>query len=67
MAPKPTAPVRRRWAKIRDVALYLDLSDRAVRGMIADGRLTAHKLGQRVVRLDLDEVDAAMTPSGGAA
>lgn len=63
MAPKPT----RRYAKMREVALYLDISERTVRAMIADGRLTAYKLGERVVRLDLDEVDAAMTPDGGAA
>lgn len=66
MAPKPTR-VNRRYAKMREVALYLDISERTVRAMIADGRLTAYKLGERVVRLDLDEVDAAMTPSGGAA
>ncbi|SUA03107.1 DNA binding domain-containing protein [Mycolicibacterium fortuitum] len=66
MAPKPNRAARR-YAKMREVALYLDISERTVRAMVADGRLTAYKLGERVVRLDLDEVDAAMTPAGGAA
>lgn len=59
--------VGRRYAKLQEVALYLNLSERTVRAMIADGRLTAYKLGDRVIRLDLNEVDAAMTPSGGIA
>jgi hypothetical protein len=35
--------------------------------MIADGRLKAYDLGPRVVRLRLDEIDAAMKPYGGVA
>ena len=35
--------------------------------MIADGRLTGYRCGNRLVRVDLNEVDAAMKPYGGAA
>ena len=35
--------------------------------MIADGRLTGYRSGGRLVRLDLNEIDAAMQPFGGAA
>jgi len=35
--------------------------------MVADGRLTAYRAGTRLVRLDLNEIDAAMQPFGGAA
>ena len=56
----------RRYAKIAEVARYLHVSDRTVRQMLEDGRLTAHRLGKRVVRIDLNEVDATMA-SGGAA
>ncbi|KDO94858.1 DNA-binding protein [Mycobacterium avium subsp. hominissuis A5] len=35
--------------------------------MIADGRLTGYRNGARLIRLDLNEVDAAMQPFGGAA
>jgi excisionase family DNA binding protein len=34
--------------------------------MIADGRLTGYRSGGRLIRLDLNEVDAAMRPFGGA-
>jgi len=33
--------------------------------MVDDRRLTAYRNGRRLVRLDLDEVDAAMTPTQG--
>ena len=56
---------QRRYAKLKEAADYLDLTERTVRQMIADGRLTGYRLGDRVVRVDLNEVDAAMTPFGG--
>jgi hypothetical protein len=34
--------------------------------MIADGRLTGYRSGSRLVRLRIDEIDAAMQPFGGA-
>lgn len=52
---------------IIQTADYLGVSDRTVREMIADGRLKAYSLGSRVVRLRRADVDAAMTPYGGAA
>ena len=58
---------RRRYVKLSEVAEYLDVTTRTIRQMIADGRLTAYRSGGRLVRLDLDEVDAAMKPFGGAA
>ncbi|MGO9283587.1 MAG: excisionase family DNA-binding protein [Mycobacterium sp.] len=60
-------PVRRRYVKVVEAAEYLRVTDRTIRQMIADGRLTAYRSGGRLVRLDLNEVDAAMRPFGGAA
>jgi hypothetical protein len=34
--------------------------------MIGDGRLTGYRSGARLVRLDRNEIDAAMQPFGGA-
>lgn len=56
----------RRWATYKQVAEYLGVIERTVRLMVADGRLTAYYLGKRVVRFDLNEVDAAMTPKATA-
>jgi excisionase family DNA binding protein len=63
----PDTPPQRRWASIQDTADYLGVTDRTVRQMIADGRLTGYRSGGRLIRLDLNEVDAAMKPFGGAA
>ena len=59
--------VRRRYVKIAEAADYLQVTDRTIRQMIADGRLTGYRNGNRLVRLDLNELDAAMKPFGGAA
>ncbi len=45
---------------------YLGVTDRTIRQMIADGRLRAYQLGPRVIRLRLDEIEAAMQPVGSA-
>ncbi|WGJ84243.1 excisionase family DNA-binding protein [Gordonia sp. SMJS1] len=61
------ARANRRWASIQATADYIGVTDRTVRQMIADGRLTGYRSGKRLIRLDLNEVDAAMRPFGGAA
>ncbi|MCV7058241.1 excisionase family DNA-binding protein [Mycolicibacterium gilvum] len=58
---------RRRYAKLGEAADYLGVTDRTIRQMIADGRLTGYRSGNRLVRVDLNEIDAAMKPFGGAA
>lgn len=57
----PSARVRR-WATIGETADYMHLSTRSIREMIKDGRLRGYEAGPRVVRLDLNEVDAALKP-----
>jgi excisionase family DNA binding protein len=51
----------------REAAEILGVTDRTIRNMIADGRLRAYRLGAAVIRLRLDEVEAALQPIGGAA
>lgn len=63
----PNRAARRRYAKIGEAADYLGVTDRTIRQMISDGRLTGYRSGTRLVRVDLDEIDAAMQPFGGAA
>ncbi|MGB3673585.1 MAG: excisionase family DNA-binding protein [Candidatus Nanopelagicales bacterium] len=57
----------RRYAKPAEAAEYLGVTDRTIRAMIADGRLTGYRSGTRLVRVDLNEIDQAMQPFGGAA
>ena len=57
----------RRYATLTQAAEYLGVTDRTIRQMIADGRLTGYRSGPRLVRVDLNEVDTAMRPFGGVA
>jgi excisionase family DNA binding protein len=56
-----------RFVSIKQAAEYIGVTDRTIRQMIADGRVPAYKSGGRLVRLDLNEVDAALQPYGGGA
>ncbi len=58
---------RRRYATQAEAAEYLGVTTRTIRQMIADGRLTGYRSGARLIRVDLNDVDAAMQPFGGAA
>jgi excisionase family DNA binding protein len=67
MSDAPNRAARRRYTKIAEAAEYLGVTDRTIRQMIADGRLIGYRSGTRLVRVDLDQIDAAMRPFGGAA
>lgn len=41
---------------IQDVADQFGVSTRTVRRYISEGRLTAHRVGPRLIRLDADQV-----------
>jgi hypothetical protein len=51
---------RPRWATTKQTADHLAVTGRTVRQMTADGRLVRYTLGPRIIRYDLNEVDAAM-------
>ncbi|MHA7663733.1 excisionase family DNA-binding protein [Mycolicibacterium sp. HS_4_1] len=63
--PPTASPTGRRYASLGETAEYLGVTERTIRTWIADGRLTGYRLGPRFIRLDLNEVDAAMTAFGG--
>jgi excisionase family DNA binding protein len=47
---------------IADAAAYLGVNERTVRNMLYDKRLKAYRLGGRIVRIRLSEIDAALEP-----
>lgn len=67
MSAKTTRPLQRRYATLKQAAEYLGVTDRTIRQMIADGRLTGYRSGSRLVRVDFNEIDDVMKPFGGAA
>lgn len=50
----------RRLAAITDAALYCDVSPKTIRRRIADGTLTGYRMGPRILRVDLNELDDAL-------
>jgi excisionase family DNA binding protein len=55
----------RRYATLKQAGEYLGVTDRCIRQMVAAGRITGYRNGTRIVRVDLNEIDAAMKPFGG--
>lgn len=45
----------------------IDAFERTIREMIDDGRLAGYRCGARLIHVDLNEIDDAMRPYGGAA
>ena len=69
VSPRSSAPnlaTRRRYAKIKDGADYIGVTERTIRQMIADGRITGYRSGNRLIRVDLNDLDDAMKPFGAA-
>ncbi len=52
---------------IAEAAEYLGVNVRSIRNMMIDGRLKAYKLGPRIVRIRLSDIDAALEPYTEAA
>lgn len=69
MLPTPRASARR-LTDLASAADYAGCSTKTLRRYIAAGRLTAYRLGPRLIRVDLDQLDAILRPiptTGGAA
>jgi excisionase family DNA binding protein len=54
-----TTPITtRRLRSIADGAKYADVSTKTIRRYIADGRLIGYRVGPRLVKIDLADLDA---------
>lgn len=61
----------RRWASLSLGAEYIGVSEKTLRRLIAGGQITGYRIGKRLLRVDLNELDALASPiptaRGGAA
>ncbi len=57
-----TTPRTRRWASINDAAEYVGVNTKTLRRMMARGEITGYRFGDRLLRFDLNELDAANRP-----
>jgi excisionase family DNA binding protein len=60
--PTPQDHLKRRLANIAEAADYIGANPRTIRRYIASGRLTGYRVGPRLIRVDLNEVDALLRP-----
>lgn len=60
--PRSTARVPRRRAGIKATAEYAGVCEKTVRNWIASGRITGYRVGPKLIRCDLDELDATIRP-----
>ena len=56
-----------RLASINKAAEYANCNPRTIRRRISEGALTGYRFGPRLLRIDLDELDALMRPIPSAA
>jgi excisionase family DNA binding protein len=54
-----------RWASPAAGAAYAGISLRTMRDMISKGEITGYRLGPKLIRVDLNQIDAAMKPMNG--
>jgi excisionase family DNA binding protein len=61
-------PFERRYASIKEAAACARCSPLTIRRRISDGTLTGYRFGPRILRVDLNELDAALRaiPTVGA-
>lgn len=52
----------RRLASIKQAAEYAACSTKTIRRRISDGSLTGYRMGKRLIRVDLNELDAVLRP-----
>jgi excisionase family DNA binding protein len=78
--PPPTPPARpnraarrhppnngRGYVGITEAATYLDVTHKTVRKLIADQELAAYRLGKKMLRIRLADLDAVCKPLPGRA
>ena len=62
--PRPTQPTpkpaARRLVSLERGAQYADVSPRTLRRYIAAGLVTGYRCGPRMIRVDLDQLDAVL-------
>lgn len=63
----PKNNFQRRLASIAVAAEHCDVSTKTIRRYIAAGRITGYRVGPKLLKVDLNELDDLLRPVGGAA
>jgi excisionase family DNA binding protein len=63
----PAIKSHRRLASIPVAAESADVSTKTIRRWISQGRITGYRVGPRLIKVDLTELEATFRPVGGDA
>jgi len=63
----PANKSQRRLSALPAAAEACDVSTRTIRRWISAGRLTGYRVGPRLIKVDLDELEKVIQPVGGGA
>lgn len=55
-------PTTKRYATLAEAAGYMGCDQRTIRRYVAAGKLHGYRLGTRLIRVDLSELDAMLRP-----
>ena len=58
----PASKLPRRLASLAEAANYAAVNPRTIRRRVADGTLTGYRMGPRLLRIDLNELDDFIRP-----
>jgi excisionase family DNA binding protein len=61
----PVKETQRAYVGIPEAANYLDVAPKTIRALIASGKLPAWRLGNRVLKVKLADLDGVLTPVDG--
>lgn len=50
------------YVSLQDAAEHIGVSTRTLRRRVADGSLTAYRVGPKIIRVNLAEVEASLRP-----
>jgi excisionase family DNA binding protein len=60
--PRSSTTATRRLVAIDQAAEYVSCNPRTIRRRISDGQLTGYRMGPRLLRVDLNELDDLLRP-----
>jgi excisionase family DNA binding protein len=60
-------PLQPAYVGIPEAATYLDVDHKTIRRLISAGQLPAGRLGKRLIKIKVTDLDALLTPMRGGA
>jgi excisionase family DNA binding protein len=56
--------VEQAFIGIPEAATYLGVAEKTIRGLIRDNRLPAYRLGYRVIKIRIEDLETVLSPVG---